>query len=137
MPTNAVTRNVGMDYSVTSVDNGNILFLGDASSSRTSVKTIQFIPGPGYVADPGTGWTVVARTYGPAADKAGVPFNPIPYRRVQLAGMASDRAVVSDVLNPAGFIIEVPLNGQTCAIIASCASGTGLLLQWNVVGSAT
>lgn len=137
MPTNATPRNVGLDYTVTSTDNGNIIFLGDASSSRTSVKTIQWVPSPGYTPDPGTGWTVVARTYGPAADKAGVTFNPIPYRRVQLAGVASDRAIVSDVLNPAGFIIEVPLNGQTCAIIASCASGQGLLLQWNVVGSAT
>lgn len=138
MPTNANGQStIGKDYKITTADNGQILFLGDASSSRTAVKTIQFVAGPGYTPDGGTGWTVVARTYGPAADKAGVPFLPIPYRRVNLAGVASDRTVVSDALNPAGFLIEVPLNGQTCAIIASCATGTGLLLSWDAVGSAT
>lgn len=137
MPTNATTANVGKEYNLTTADNGAILFLGNASSSRTAVKTIQWVPGPTYAPDPGTGWTVVGRIFGPGPDRAGVPFNPIPYRRVQLSGVASDRAVVSDALPPTGFIIEVPSNGQTIGIIATCSAGIGTLFNWDVTGSPT
>lgn len=134
MPTNAVTANIGSAYTVTTNDNGSVLFLGDASSSRAAVKTIQFVPNAGFQ---GTGFTVCARVYGPQPDKNAVPFNPIPYRRVQLAGLASDRAIVSDTLPATGFIIEVPCNGLVVALVTSATAGTGTLYQWNSVGSPT
>lgn len=134
MPTNASTANIGSAYPLTPADNGSILFLGDGSSSRTATKTIQFVPGPGFT---GTGFTVVARIYGPSPDKNAVVFNPIPYRRVQLAGLASDRAIVSDTLPATGFIVEVPCNGLVVALVASVTGGSGVLYQWNSVGSPT
>ncbi len=135
MTLNARPANIGKSYQITNSDNGAILFLGDASSSRTSVKTIQFVPAQtGFTGD---GFTVCARVYGPGPDSNGVPFNPIPYRRVQLAGAASDRTVVSAQLPATGFIIEVPLNGQTCAITVSALTGSGWLYSWDSVGSAT
>lgn len=134
MPTNARLANIGKDYTITADDNAKILFLGDASSSRTSVKTIMWVPGLTFA---GAGFSVVGRIYGPAPDKAGVTMVPLPYRRVNLAGVASDRAVVSDSLPAAGFLIEVPANGQTLALVVSCTAGTGQLYNWDSVGSPT
>ena len=134
MPTNASPANVGKAYYVTPSDNGATLFLGDASSSRTSVKTIHWVP---TLPITGNGFSVVARIYGPQTDKNGTPFLPVPYRRVNLQGVASDRALVSASLPIEGFLIEVPANGQTIAIVVSCTSGGGWLYSWDAVGSAT
>ncbi len=134
MPTNATPANIGKAYQVTTADNGATLFLGDASSSRTSVKTIHWVPDGGVIGD---GFTVVARIYGPTVDTNGTSFLPIPYRRVNLAGAASDRALVSDTLPMEGFLIEVPANGQTIAIIPSVTFGGGWLYTWDSVGSPT
>ena len=134
MPTNATPINIGKAYPLTPADNGKTLGLGDASSSRTSVKTIHWVPTLPIVGD---GFTVVARIYGPTPDTQGTPFLPIPYRRVNLAGVPQDRAVVSDTLPIEGFLIEVPANGQTIAIIPSVTSGGGWLYNWDLTGSAT
>jgi hypothetical protein len=116
-------------------DNGKTLFLGDASSSRTSVKTIQWVPDPGTTGD---GFSLVGRIYSRSeADTNGTPFLPIPYRRVNLSGSASDRGLVSDTLPVDGFLIEVPANGQTLALVVSVTSGGGWLYNWDSVGSAT
>jgi hypothetical protein len=134
MPTNATVANIGKAYYVTTDDNGKTLFLGDASSSRTSVKTIQFYPDAGCAGD---GFSLVSRIYGPKTDSNGTPFTPIPYRRVTLNGSASDRGLVSDTLPIGGFMIEVPANGQTLALVVSVTSGGGWLYNWDVMGSAT
>ncbi len=134
MPTNATAKPIGSEYLITPDDNGQTLFLGDASSSRTAVKTIHWFPLPGFV---GNGFSVVARIYSPRADANGVPWLPIPYRRVNLSGAASDRAVVSDSLPANGFLIEVPANAQSISIVVDCQSGSGYLYHWNAVGSAT
>lgn len=134
MPTNATSANVGKAYGLTTADNGATLFLGDASSSRTSVKTIHWVPDAGTVGD---GFSVVARIYGNQVDANGTPFLPVPYRRVNLAGVASDRALVSDTLPIEGFLIEVPANGQMIAIIPSVTSGGGWLYNWDSAGPAT
>lgn len=135
MPTNATVINVGKAYYLrANDDNGKTLFFGDASSSRTSVKTVQWVPDADTTGD---GFSLVARIYGPKVDANGTPFNPIPYRRVQLAGVASDRGLVSDTLPIEGFLIEVPANGQTIALVASVTFGNGWLYNWDSVGSAT
>ncbi len=135
MPTNAVPINIGKAYNLSAVnDNGAILFMGDASPSRTSVKTVMWVPDLGVVGD---GFTLVARIYGPQTDTNGTAFVPIPYRRVNLSGVASDRALVSDTLPVTGFLIEVPANAQTIAIIPAVTSGGGWLYHWDAVGSAT
>ena len=134
MPTNATVANVGKAYRLTTADNGATLALGDASSSRTSVKTIHWVPDADMVGD---GFSVVSRAYGNQVDTNGTPFLPVPYRRVNLAGLASDRALVADILPAEGFLIEVPANGQTVAIVASCTFGAGWLYNWDSSGSAT
>ncbi len=134
MPANMSSGNIGKDYTVTTADNGRILFLGDASSSRTSAKTIMWVPNIPFT---GAGFTVVARVYGPAPDKAGITPVPVPYRRVYLNGVASDRAIVSDTLPATAWLIEVPANGQVIALVISCTVGTGQLYNWDSVGSAT
>lgn len=134
MPTNATPANIGKAYPLSTADNGMTLFLGDASSSRTSVKTIMWVPDLGTT---GNGFALVARIYGTQVDTQGTPFVSIPYRRVNLAGVASDRALVAGSLPMEGFLIEVPANGQTIAIIPSVTSGGGWLYHWDSVGSAT
>lgn len=134
MPTNATPANIGKAYRLTTADNGQTLFLGDASSSRTSVKTIHWVPDVTFV---GAGFSVVARCYGPTPDTNGVPWLPVPYRRVNLSGVASDRAVVSDSLPATGFLIEVPANGVVLALVSSATGGAGWLYSWDLVGSAT
>ena len=134
MPTNATVANVGKAYRLTTADNGATLALGDASSSRTSVKTIHWVPDADVVGD---GFSLVARIYGTQPDTNGTAFLPIPYRRVNLAGLASDRALVSDTLPMDGFLIEVPANGQTIALVVSCTFGAGCLYNWDSSWSAT
>lgn len=139
MPTNATPRNIGTTYELTTDDNGMTLFLGDASPSRTSVMTIQWVPTLPVVGD---GFSLVARIYGNGGptnspDANATPFLPIPYRRINLAGVASDRAVVSATLPMEGFIIEVPANGQQLSIIPSITSGSGWLYHWSTMGSPT
>jgi hypothetical protein len=135
MPTNATPINIGKAYYLrANDDNGKTLFFGDASSSRTSVKTVQWVPDLGTVGD---GFSLVSRIYGPQVDTNGTAFTPIPYRRVALSGSASDRGLVSDTLPVDGFLIEVPANGQTLALVVSVTSGGGWLYSWDAVGSAT
>ncbi len=135
MPTNATPRNIGKAaYLTANDDNGKTLFLGDASSSRVSVKTIQWVPDLGATGD---GFSLVARIYGPQVDTNGTPFTPVPYRRVTLNGSASDRGIVSDTLPMGGFLIEAPGNGQTFALVVSLTSGGGWLYNWDSSGPAT
>ena len=128
------TPNVGKAYPVTTDDNGETLQLGDASSSRTSAKTIYWVADLPVIGD---GFVIVARPCGPAPDKDGAPFVPIPYRRINLAGTASDRAITSTSLPIEGFLIEVPATGLAIGIIPSLTVGGGTLYSWDSVGSST
>lgn len=117
-------------YIITSADNGLILTLGPAATS-TSVGTfiVQFNP------DVDSDYTavVMGRCWGTAAQAQGVPFVPIPYRRVSLANVASDYAIVSDNLNGAA-LIQVPANWEIGLLIAT-TQGTCSVCSMDLLGS--
>lgn len=117
-------------YIITSADNGLILTLGPAATS-TSVGTfiVQFNP------DVDSDYTVavMGRCWGQAAKDQNVPFVPIPYRRVSLANVASDYAIVSDTLSgPA--LIQVPANWEIGLLVAVSA-GTCSVCSMDLLGS--
>ena len=127
-----VLSNAGREYRVTTSDNGKFLFLGNASDGRTGTFVIQWVPDASFAGSFG----VTARVYGKPASDNGVAFQSIPYRRVSLAGVASDRTLVAAVLTDA-FLIEVPSSGVVLALLCECTAGFGTLYSWPLMGSPT
>ena len=132
MPSLVKVSNAGREARVTTDDHGQILFLGNASDGRAGTFVVQFVPDGSFQG----GFSVVARVYGKPASDAGVGFSPIPYRRVVLSGVASDRALVADPLTTQ-FLIEVPANGIVVGLLASVQQGFGTLYSWPLNGPAT
>lgn len=124
--------NAGREYRVTTADNGKFLFLGNASDGRTGTFVVQFVPEAGFAGSFG----VTARIYGKPASDNGVAFQSISYRRVALAGVASDRTLVSAIL-PDSFLIEVPSSGVVLTLLCECTAGIGTLYSWPLNGSPT
>lgn len=127
-----VVADAGREYRVKTADNGKFLFLGNASDGRTGTFFVQFVPDASFAGSFG----VVARAYGKPASDNGVAFISVPYRRVNLAGVASDRALVSAVLTDS-FMIEVPSTGVVLALLCECTAGFGTLYSWPCNGSPT
>jgi hypothetical protein len=132
MPSNATPR-ISREEKVTVADHGENLSLGDAHDGRTSVWFVQFVPDANWQG----GFGVLGRAYGNPANVDSVAFVPIPYRRVNLAGAASDRALVSAALNNTSFIIEIPANGLHVSLLTACSAGSGKLYSWPLSGSPT
>lgn len=124
--------NAGREYFIKDNDHGIVLPLGNASDGRVGTFVLQFVPDQSWLG----GMQVVARIYGKPASDNGVAYQTIPYRRVALNGVASDRALVSDTLTGA-FIIEVPSNGLAIGVIPAVTAGFGVLYNWPLNGPAT
>ena len=121
--------NAGREYPVRVADHGKIIFLGNASDGRVGTFTIEFVPDASWS---GT-FAVLGRVYGKPASDNGVGFSPIPYRRICLNNVASDRAIVSDVLT-GHFIIEVPASGLAIGLLASVQASGGVVYNWPLNG---
>lgn len=114
-------------------DDGDILDLGPASNGATvGVFGIQFIPSQDFVGQFG----VLGRALGQAAKEANAPFIPFPYRRVNVAGVASDRTIVSDVISASGAI-EVGSNGWSIGLLVACSAGTCAIIVMDLNGPGT
>lgn len=122
-------------YRITTADNGNFPTLGEASDSDVGVWHVAFYPDEDFV---GT-LEVVGRSQGkgPHDDAAG--FGHVAFRRVQLAGMASDYELVqtSAVVVPLNtdFLILVPAAGLSIALAVLCTQGAGTLYSKPLAGS--
>ncbi len=128
----AITSVIGRAYRLTNADDGNILQLGDAVNGRTGTWLIQC--DPAVVGFTG-GFIVLGRAYGQAC--AAAPYIPIPYRRINLGNVASDRALVSDPIADVA-LIEVPANGISVALEVTVPFGqTCWVYSWPLNGSAT
>lgn len=125
-------ENAGREYRVTSADHGKILFFGNASDGRVGTFVVQWVPDASFAGS----FAVTGRVYGKPASDNGVPFDPIPYRRVTLANVASDRELVADTLTTP-FLIEVPSNGIAVGLLCACTDGFGTLYSWPLNGPAT
>jgi hypothetical protein len=127
------TMNAGREYKVQSDDHGRLLFLGNASDGRVSTFVLEFVPNYDWQGD----LAVVARIYGKPASDNGVGFVSIPVRRVAINNQASDRALVGNVTFQGQFIVEVPCNGLSLAVLCNVQAGSGTLYSWPLNGPAT
>ena len=117
---------------VTTANNGDICELGPAGTNTlVSTFAMQFHPSLDFV---GT-FQIMARVTGPAAANGIAPFLPVPYRRVAIAAVASDRAIVSDPVVPAA-LIEVPASGLSLGVLVNCTAGRCQIFSWDLHGSA-
>lgn len=118
-------------FIITPADNGDIAEIGPAGTpSSTAVLSVQFDPSIDFVGS----FVVLAKTMGQAAGSANAPFLPVPYRRVNVAGVASDRILVADPIRAVGKI-EVPSNGDSIALLVECTQGTCPIYSWDLQGS--
>lgn len=128
----AMTYPLDRDYTISTADHGNTLVLGNSSlGDRAGAWEIQFVPSVGWAGS----FTVVARTTGLVPSTDGVGFVPVPYRTINLGGIASDYSIASAVLTD-GFIIQVPANGLAVALTVASTAGTGRLYSQMVTSGA-
>lgn len=126
----ASTYPIDRSYRVTTTDNGNFLNIGNAASGRVGTWLVHWVPDLSFA---GGGLTVYGRGYGKPASDAGVPWATIPYRRINVAGVASDYAIVTATVGAAGMI-QIPANGLAVALGVSCTAGFGWLYSWDLNG---
>lgn len=116
---------------VTVANNGDILDLGPAGTGGTvATYMIQFVASLNFIGQFG----VMGRLYGtPSVDVAGSQFASIPYRRVNVNGLASDYDMVTDVITGSG-IIQVPANGLDVGLLVAISQGTCAIASLDLNG---
>lgn len=108
-----------------------LIEIGPGGTNKlTSCVAIQF--------DPDNAWdgnfVVMGRMTGVFADGADMPWVPVPYRRVTLADVASDYAMVSAAITGQALIL-VPSTGLTIALQCTYVAGTMEIASWDLQGS--
>lgn len=117
-------------YVITPADNSYILDMGPGgTSSSVATMVIQFNPS----GDSDYQVIVMGKVWGEAARLLNVPFVPIPYRRVTLANVASDYAIVSAPVTGAS-LIQVPANWAIGLAVITTV-GTCQVASWPLQGS--
>ncbi len=111
-------------------DSGNILEIGPAST-ETFVGTFVVQFNPDILWDGSI--QVMARLTGTAADAANLPFLPIPYKRVTVNNVASDRTFVADQITGATKI-EIPASMDSIGFLVACTTGSCTYVCWDLHG---
>lgn len=118
---------------ITTEDNGDWIEIGPASTPKfVGTFAIQFNPDITFAGE----FLIGARLAGAAATEAGLPFLPVPYRRVTVNNVASDRTYVSDVITGASKI-EVPASMDSIGILVECTAGTCTIVSMDMQGPST
>ncbi len=111
-------------------DDGDIADMGPAGTAAlVATYTIQFIPSADFAGQ----FAVLGRVAGNAAQTAGVVMATIPYRRINVNGVASDYNIVTDVISGPG-IIQVPANGLAVGLLIACSAGTCTVISADLSG---
>lgn len=108
------------------------LEIGPAGTTQgVSTMMIQFKPNANWNGS----FVVAGRLLGTAADNANMPFVPIPYRRVMLADIAQDYAMVVDTITGSA-LIEVPANGLSICLVFTVGDAPGEceIASWDLQG---
>lgn len=127
----ATTPRSNRYFKLTTDDNGNIIDLGPAgTTSMVSTMPIQFKASVDFAGTLG----VVGRAVGPAAAEHAAPFESIPYKRVNVGGIASDYAIVSDPITASGKI-DVPANGMCIGLVVAISAGSCEVFPWDLQGN--
>lgn len=118
-------------FGITTTDSGDILDMGPAGTeSLVSTFVLQFITSGDFAGS----FAVLGRVFGQAAKDANAAFATVPYRRVNVNGVSSDYAIVSDLITGPG-IIQVPMNGMALGLQVTCTAGSCQVVSWDLQGS--
>ncbi len=128
---NASNRTFRVNAATATLPGFPFIEIGPAGTTTfVSTMMVQFNPDNLFAGN----FVVMGKMLGQAADTAGMPFLPIPYRRVSLNNVASDYAMVSDAIaGPA--LIEIPANGMSIVILDGLDAGTMDLAMWDLQGN--
>ena len=130
----AAIHPIELRYRVTPVDNGTFGVLGDISQTEVGMWRLHWVPDASFAGD---GLAILGRA-APVDDSGGANFGTVPYRRVQVAGQASDLALVQTggvaVPITSDSIIYVPASGLTIAVEMGCTAGFGYLYSLPLIG---
>lgn len=121
---------------ITPMDNGNFKNFGPAGTpQQVSTFVLQFQPSLDFVGS----FQVFGRIGGVASSQPGIPAVgpaatlPIPYRKINVAGSASDYSLSIDPITSAG-LIQVPCNGMQLHLLVTCTAGSCGVYSWDMQG---
>ena len=119
---------MALDRTFGVADHGQIRPIGASGVNGTvGAMALQFVPSQDFQG-----------SFGILGHIAGVtdvvaPYESIPYRRVTVAGVAADYALVSDLVIPSA-IINIPGNELAFGIFTNCTVGTCRVVGWDLNG---
>ena len=117
-------------FTPANIPSDGIFDMGPAATSHgVGTMVIQFVMSENFVGS----IAVLGRVFGVAAQEADAMFGPIPYRRVQVNGAASDYTMVADAITQPG-IIQIPANGLAIGLGVSCSAGSCDVVSWDLMG---
>lgn len=125
----ALTNQTGLAFRITPASNGDIAELGPAGGQAISAFSIQFVPSIDWVGQ----LAVMGKTFGKAAAQANAVFDPVPYRRVSISNVASDYALVSDLIADRAIIL-IPAYGLSIGLLQACSAGYMDVSMWRLDG---
>lgn len=119
---------------VTPQNDGAILMFGPPSDEEPGAVVFEFNASSDFVGS----FAVLGHVTGPAvpANAPAHPAMPVPYRRINVGGAASDYAMVSDLIANTGMI-QVPANGMSIGLGVSCSAGTCSIWRLPVEGASS
>lgn len=119
---------INKDYTVSAVDDGTILILGNTSITDSSgAIRVTFYPSVDFVGSFG----VMSRPSGDVAYNRQTGFLQCPYRLIYANGQAYKYELANDALSGA-FDIQIPANASSVGLMIACTQGTGYL-YWQPV----
>lgn len=115
---------------VTTADTGNLLEIGPASTpSSVGTWIIEFDPSLDFAGS----FQVMGRVTGPEKTAGNSPIVPVPYRKINVGGVASDYSIAADTITAVG-IIQVPSNGLSISLLAQVGTGSCKIYSWDLQG---
>jgi hypothetical protein len=115
---------------VTPTDDGNIIFLGNASEGRVGLWTVQLEPDADFAGS----LLVIARSSLKDASDANAPEHPWFYRSAYLNGVAADYGVLQTAQINNSSMITIPSDGWSVGFMVACSAGSLTLYSLPIDG---
>ena len=121
-------------YVVTTADHGNVICLGNAGNGEPGAWTVYIVPDEFWDGS----FAVLGGNRFAVTD--GVGMVPVPYRRININGQASDYSLVgfdpTTALIQSTAIIQIPSSSLYVGLLASIGTGTCKIYYLGVTGTA-
>ncbi len=133
MAANGIFAVSGQRFTITTANNGGTAVFGNTSTENPfGTWTFQFMPDLNFQ---GTVSIMGRAARFPTTDLT-LSWIPIPYRRVTIANIAQDYAIVTATLTGTPDMIDVPANGKAIGLFITCSAGTMLVhARWSPLNS--